>query len=243
MKKNVLITGAAKRIGASCAKRLHEKGCNIVLHYRSSTQDMLQLFQELDQKRPGSVQMLQADLLNMDELSRLATEAESTWGTIDVLINNASAFYPQQVSAVSEQSWDELIGINLKAPFFLSQALSSTLIKNNGCIINIIDIHAERGLKDYPVYSIGKAGLTAMTRVLAKELGPDVRVNGVSPGAILWPADEMSEQDKAEILQRVALNRRGEPQDIAKAVSFLVEDAGYITGQIITVDGGRTLYC
>jgi len=243
MKKNVLITGAAKRIGASCAKMLHDKGYNIILHYRSSKQDVLQLYEQLNQTRPDSVQMLQADLLNMNELSLMAKQANSAWGSLDVLINNASAFYPQEVSNVSEQSWDELMGINLKAPFFLSQALSTTLTANKGCIVNIIDIHAERGLKTYPVYSISKAGLAAMTKILAKELAPNVRVNGVSPGAILWPEENVSEQDKTEILQKVALNRRGESSDIAKAVCFLVDDASYVTGQIITVDGGRTLFC
>ena len=243
MKKNVLITGAAKRIGATCARLLHDQGCNIVLHYRSSTQDVLQLFNELNQKRPDSVKLIKADLLNMDELMALANEAKSAWGALDVLVNNASAFYPQTMGEVSEQEWDELLGSNLKAPFFLSKALSSTLASQKGCIINIIDIHAERGLKGYPVYSIAKAGLAAMTKVLAKELGPDIRVNGVSPGAVLWPENDLSEQDKAEILQRVALKCNGKPEDIAKAVRFLIEDANYITGQIISVDGGRTLFC
>ena len=243
IKKNVLITGAAKRIGASCARLLHDEGCNVFLHYRSSKQDVLRLYDELNHKRPGSVKMMQADLLNMDELTRLAKEAEFSWGSLDVLINNASAFYPKSVAEVSEQDWDELLGSNLKAPFFLSQALSATLAAKNGCIVNIIDIHAERGLKGYPVYSIAKAGLASMTKVLAKELGAAIRVNGVSPGAILWPEKDCSDQDKAEILQRVTLKRNGEPDDIAKAVLFLIKDAGYITGKIITVDGGRTLYC
>ncbi|MCK5191507.1 MAG: pteridine reductase [Methylococcales bacterium] len=243
MKKNVLITGAAKRIGASCARLLHDEGCNVFLHYRTSKQDVLQLFNELNNKRPGSVKMMQADLLNMDDLAKLAEAAGLAWEGLGVLINNASAFYPQTIGGVTEQQWDELLGSNLKAPFFLSQKLSDTLIANKGCIINIIDIHAERGLKDYPVYSIAKAGLAAMTRILAKELGPNVRVNGVSPGAIIWPEQDMTEQDKAEILQRVALKRTGEPDDIAKTVRFLIEDANYMTGQIIAVDGGRTLFC
>lgn len=243
MNKNVLITGAAKRIGACCARMLHAKGCNIFLHYKTSKQETLQLFNELNQKRPDSAKMMQADLLNMDELFLLAKQAEIAWGSLDVLINNASAFYPQLVNEVSEQSWDELLGSNLKAPFFLSQALANTLAENSGCIINIIDIHAERGLKGYPIYSIAKAGLAGMTRVLAKELGSEIRVNGISPGAILWPEEQNSNHDKAEILQRVVLNRSGEPQDIAKAAFFLIEDAPYITGQIITVDGGRTLFC
>lgn len=243
MNKNVFITGAAKRIGAACAKMLHARGCNIFLHYNASQQEALQLFNELNLIRPNSVKLMQADLLKMDELTLLAKEAVLAWGTLDVLINNASAFYAQGVTEVSEQSWDNLLGSNLKAPFFLSQAVSGALSISHGCIINIIDIHAERGLKGYPVYSISKAGLVSMTKVLAKELAPGIRVNGVSPGAILWPEKNSSEQEKDDVLQRVALKRRGEPEDIAKAVCFLVDDAEYMTGQIITVDGGRTLFC
>jgi len=243
MKKNVLITGAAKRIGAQCARVLHATGCNLFLHYRSSKQEVLQLYDELNEVRPGSARIIQADLLKMDELLRMVEEIKVVWGSLDVLINNASVFYPQQIGGVTEREWDDLMGSNLKAPFFLSQEFSELLAVNAGCIVNIIDIHAERGLKGYPVYSIAKAGLAAMTKVLAKEFGAKVRVNGVAPGAILWPEDEMTEASKSEILQRVALKRTGEPDDIAKAVKFLVADANYITGQIITVDGGRTLFC
>ena len=243
MNKTVLITGAAKRIGATCAKMLHAEGFNIVIHYHSSKQEALQLFNALNSTRSNSAKMIHADLLKMDELKLLAKEAISAWGSLDVLINNASAFYAQTVSEVSEQNWDELLGSNLKAPFFLSQAVFKELSTNKGCIINIIDIHAERGLKGYPVYSISKAGLFSMTQVLAKELAPEIRVNGVSPGAILWPEKNNSEQEKDEILQRVELKCRGAAEDIAKAVRFLIDDANYITGQIITVDGGRTLFC
>lgn len=243
MAKNVLITGAAKRIGACCARILHGQGCNIFLHYRSSSEDALKLYEELNQIRPGSVELMQADLLNMNELLALVKQVELAWGTLDVLINNASTFYPQAVGKVTEQDWDVLLGSNLKAPFFLAQHFSDMLNKSHGCIINVIDIHAERGLKGYPVYSIAKAGLASMTKVFAKELGPEVRVNGVSPGAIIWPENELSEDDKAEILQRIALKRNGLPEDIAKAVWFLINDANYITGQVLTVDGGRTLFC
>ncbi len=243
MNKNVLITGAAKRIGASCAKMLHSEGYNIILHYRSSKQEALAVFKELNEKRSDSVKLIQADLSKMDELDMLAKKADLAWGGLNVLVNNASAFYPQPFEEVLDENWDELLGCNLKAPFFLSQALTKTLINNKGCIINIVDIHAERGLKGYPVYSISKAGLVALTKVLAKEMGPKIRVNGVSPGAILWPENNNDEKNQAEILQRVALSRSGEPKDIAKAVRFLVADANYITGQIITVDGGRTLFC
>lgn len=241
--KNVLITGAAKRIGAACARLLHSEGCNVFLHYRSSAAEAGQLCEELNRLRPGSARIMQADLLDMAGLEAVASEACTAWGGIDVLVNNASSFYPTAVSDVTERQWDELLGSNLKTPFFLAQALAETLTASNGCIVNIVDIHAERGLSGYPVYSIAKAGLAAMTKILAKELGPAVRVNGVAPGAILWPDNDLSESAKLEILQRVALKRSGEPMDIAKAVLFLVKDADYMTGQILTVDGGRTLFC
>ena len=243
MQKNILITGAAKRIGAACARLLHEKGCNVFLHYRSSKKEAMELCYELNQIRADSAYMMQADLLNSCELEALVNEACMAWGTIDVLINNASSFYPTAMTDVTENQWDELIGCNLKAPFFLAKALSGTLAKNKGCIVNIADIHAERGLKGYPIYSIAKAGLVAMTKILAKELGPSIRVNAVAPGAILWPEKDLCEQEKREILQRVALRRNGDPSDIAKAVWFLIKDAEYMTGQVITIDGGRTLFC
>lgn len=238
-----MITGAAKRIGAACARLLHSEGCNVFLHYRSSKADALQLCYELNQQRPDSAKVMQADVLKMDELKSVAKAASVAWGGIDVLVNNASAFYPGVVADVTEHHWEELMGINLKAPFFLAKLLAGALTDNKGCIVNIIDIYAEHGLSGYPVYSIGKAGLAAMTRILAKELSPAVRVNGIAPGAIIWPENELSEQAKQEILQRIILKRIGEPLDIAKAVLFLVKYAGYITGQIITVDGGRTLFC
>ena len=242
MQKNILITGAAKRIGAACARLLHSEGCNVFLHYRSSREAALQLCDELNEIRTDSAKTMRADLLDRLELEAVAKAASMAWDGIDVLVNNASSFYPTAVASVTEQQWDELVGSNLKAPFFLAKLLAETLSKNNGCIVNIVDIHAERGLQGYPVYSIAKAGLGAMTRILAKELGPAIRVNGVAPGAILWPDNDLSEQDKREILQRVALQRNGEPLDVAKAVLFLIKDADYITGQIITVDGGRTLF-
>ena len=241
MQKNVLITGAAKRIGAACARLLHSEGCNIFLHYRSSNQEAEALCAELNQIRPASAVLMQADLLNTAELETLAIKACQAWGGIDILINNASAFYPTLFTEVTEPQWDELLGSNLKAPFFLAKSLSASLLANQGCIINIVDIHAERGLKDYSVYSIAKAGLVAMTKVLAKELGPQVRVNAVAPGAILWPDADVSEVDKQAILQRVVLNKQGDASDIAKAVWFLIANANYMTGQVLTVDGGRTL--
>lgn len=243
MQKNILITGAGKRIGAACARRLHSQGCNIILHYNRSATQAQTLCNALNDLRANSASIIQADLQDFDAVERLATKAMTRWNGVDALINNASAFYPQALGEVTEESWNELIGSNLKAPFFLSQALMPTLEERRGCIVNIIDIHAERGLKNYSVYSIAKAGLAAMTRVLAKELAPNIRVNGISPGAILWPEEELSDSAKQEILERIALKRTGEPDDIAKAVSFFVNDAPYVSGQIISVDGGRTLFC
>ncbi|MEI6544311.1 MAG: pteridine reductase [Methylococcales bacterium] len=242
MQKNVLITGAAKRIGAACARLLHSEGYNVFLHYKSSKEAAFLLCQELNSLRINSARMMQADLLDSSQLEALANEACLAWGGIDVLVNNASSFYPTAMSEVNDQQWDDLIGSNLKAPFFLAKLLVDTLVKNQGCIVNLVDIHAERGLKGYPVYSIAKAGLVAMTKVLAKELGPDIRVNAIAPGAIIWPETLESEQQQQEILQRVVLKRQGQPEDIAKAVRFLIQDADYITGQILTVDGGRTLF-
>jgi len=242
MQKNVLITGAAKRIGAACARLLHSEGYNVFLHYKSSKEAAFLLCQELNSLRINSARIMQADLLDSSQLEALANEACLAWGGIDVLVNNASSFYPTAMSEVNDQQWDDLIGSNLKAPFFLAKLLVDTLVKNQGCIVNLVDIHAERGLKGYPVYSIAKAGLVAMTKVLAKELGPDIRVNAIAPGAIIWPETLESEQQQQEILQRVVLKRQGQPEDIAKAVRFLIQDADYITGQILTVDGGRTLF-
>jgi pteridine reductase len=242
MQKNVLITGAAKRIGAACARRLHREGCHVIVHYKSSEREALELCSELNRLRRDSASVLQGDLLDMGQLEAVAEAAQKIQGGIDVLINNASAFYSTPFGEVAEAQWDELFGSNLKAPFFLAQALRDTLKSRQGCIVNIVDIHGERGLAGFPVYSIAKAGLAAMTRVLAKEMGPEVRVNGVAPGAIIWPEHGLPDQTKEEILHRVALKRSGEPDDIAKAVLFLIRDADYMTGQILTVDGGRTLY-
>jgi len=242
MQNNVLITGAAKRIGANCANYLHAQGCNVFLHYKTSEAEAIELSNQFNQKRPNSSVIMQADLLIEEQRKALENAARLAWGGIDVLINNASSFYPTAISDVSEQQWDELLGSNLKAPFFLAQSLSKTLAVNKGCIINVVDIHAERGLPGHSVYSIAKAGLQAMTKILAKELAPSIRVNGVAPGAILWPSNSSSEQDQNEIIQRIALGRCGEPLDIAKAIWFLINDANYMTGQILTVDGGRTLF-
>jgi len=238
--KVALITGAAHRIGAETARTLHAEGMRLVLHYRSSRDAALLLQEELNNKRKDSVILVQAELLAIKGLSKLIEETVTAWGQLDVLVNNASSFYKTHMGKVSEDEWDELMGSNLKAPFFLSQAAAPHLEKSKGCIINIVDIHADRPLKHYPVYSMSKAGLVMLTKSLACELGPDVRVNGVAPGAILWP-ENIDEVTKQRIISRTFLKRKGAPQDIAKAIIYLVRDAGYVSGQIITVDGGRSL--
>lgn len=239
--KVVLITGGAHRIGAHIARALHAQGAKLVLHYRTS-RDAAHAFQrELNEIRKDSVVLVQADLLDGKSLSEVVRNAVSAWGQLDVLVNNASTFYPTPVGSVDEHKWDDLVGTNLKAPFFLSQAAAPHLASQNGCIINIVDIHADRPLKNYPIYSMAKAGLVMLTKSLACELGPEVRVNAVAPGAILWPEIDMDDITKQRIISRTFLKRRGNPDDIARAVLFLIRDAVYTSGHVLTVDGGRSL--
>ncbi|MDZ7660831.1 pteridine reductase [Thiohalophilus sp.] len=238
--KVVLITGAAHRIGATTARLLHEQGMNIVLHYRHSREAAENLQLELEHQRADSVVLVQADLHHTHELRQLAKQAAQVWGRLDVLINNASTFYSTPVESASVAQWDDLMGTNVKAPFFLSQAAAPYLQEQQGCIVNIVDIHAERPLRNFPIYSMAKAALGMMTKALAAELGPEIRVNGVAPGAILWP-ENLEDADKEKIISRTFLKRRGSPDDIAKAILYLIRDAGYMTGQILAVDGGRSL--
>jgi pteridine reductase len=237
----VLITGAAQRIGAETARLLHSKGFNIIIHYRSSGAAADALCQQLNHQRKNSAACLQADLCSTKAVKELAVTAERVWGRIDALINNASSFYPTAVAEATEDDWQALIDSNLKGPYFLTQALVDSLRKQQGCVINIVDIHSEKPLRDHSIYSIAKAGVAMMTKSLAKELAPDIRVNGVSPGAILWPQQEMPAQQKNAILNKIPLARTGEPNDIARTIAFLIEQAPYISGQIIAVDGGRSL--
>ncbi|HED34349.1 MAG TPA: pteridine reductase [Gammaproteobacteria bacterium] len=239
--ETVLITGAAARIGAEIARTLHSAGMNIVIHYRASADSASALAGSLNKLRHNSAITLQADLLQTSRLQPLVEQAADHWGKLDVLINNASSFYPTPVGKITEANWDDLMGSNLKAPVFLSQAATPYLRQTQGCIVNIVDIHGFRPMKEHPVYCAAKAGLAMLTQSLAKELGPDIRVNGVAPGAIMWPSSELNADIQASILERTALKRQGEPQDIARTVKFLVMDAGYITGQVIPVDGGRSL--
>lgn len=240
--KVVLITGGAQRVGAMTARLLHAAGANILLHYRHSRQQALDLQTELHEIRKNSVVLVQADLLETEKLKGLVDKSLEQWGRLDILVNNASSFYPTPLGSVTEKHWDDLIGSNMKAPFFLSQLAAPYLEKQQGCIINIVDIHAQRPMEGHSVYNMAKAGLAMLVKTLAFELGPNIRVNGVAPGAIMWPSTNMDEVTKQRIVSRTYLKRKGSAQDIAKTVLFLVSNAGYITGQIIAVDGGRSLY-
>jgi pteridine reductase len=241
--KTALVTGGAKRVGAAICRRLHARGANLMVHHRASVKEARELQRELNEQRADSVALIKADLLTGASVPDLVKTTVKQFGSLDILVNNASSFFATAIGEITEKAWDDLIGTNLKAPLFLSQAAATELRKHHGCIVNIVDIHAELPMKNYVVYTVAKGGLLALTRSLARELGPDVRVNGVAPGTILWPddaawSDELSRQ---RIVNQTALKRAGEPDDIAKAVEFLVAAAPYITGQVIAVDGGRSI--
>jgi pteridine reductase len=236
-----LVTGAAKRIGAVIARTLHAAGANVAIHYYSSAEAAEALVDELESERPGSAFAVSADVRDVRELERMARSVLERTKRLDILVNNASNFYPTRIGTITEEQWDDLVGSNLKAPLFLTQAVLPALRTSRGVIVNIVDVHAQRPLRDHPVYGAAKAGLAMLTRSLAKDLGPDIRVNGVSPGAILWPDAGMSDELRAGIIKQTALKRTGEPEDIAAAVLFLVRDAPYVTGQILAVDGGRSV--
>jgi pteridine reductase len=241
--KVALVTGGAKRVGAAICRRLHAQGVNLMVHHRASVAEARALQQELNARRQDSVALIQADLLKGASLPDLVKTTVQQFGSLDILINNASSFFATAIGEITEKSWDDLVGTNLKAPLFLSQAAAGELRKRHGCIVNIVDIHAELPMKNYVVYTVAKGGLLALTRSLARELGPEVRVNGVAPGTILWPEDDAwsDELSRQRIVNQTALKRAGEPDDIAKAVEFLVAGAPYVTGQVIAVDGGRSI--
>lgn len=240
--KVALITGGAKRVGAATARRLHAAGANLVVHFRTARPDAELLQSELNSARPGSVALVQADLLDTTGLAEMVRTAVNQFGRLDALINNASSFFATPVGEITDEAWDDLIGTNLKAPLFLAQAAAPHLRKVSGCIVNVTDIHADRPLKSYVVYSVAKAGLTGLTKSLARELGPEVRVNGVAPGPILWPEDDSFDAvARQRIISHTLLKRVGEPDDLARAIYFLVAEAPYVTGQIIAVDGGRSI--
>lgn len=240
--KVALVTGAARRIGAAICQTLHAEGWNVIIHCHKSMEDAAALANTLNQQRPKSAEVIQADLNKMEDIQFLATAAPAAWGRVDALVNNASSFYPTPIADSTEDQWNDLVGSNLKAPFFLSQMLYTELAQSHGCIINISDIFAVRPMPRHAIYSIAKAGNAMMTKSLALEMAPNVRVNGIAPGAILWPENEMGEevvsQDK---LQQIPMGRLGGAQAISSTVKFLITESPYITGQIIAVDGGRSL--
>ena len=237
----VLVTGAARRIGAAIVTRLHENGARIAIHYRGSGAEAETLAASLNERRDASAASFQADLLKSGDISQLVDDVVAWGGQLDGLVNNASTFYPTPVGSITEEHWNDLVGSNFKAPLFLTQACAAHLRNSSGSIVNIVDIHAQRPLRDHPVYGPAKAALAMLTRSLAKDLAPEIRVNGVSPGAILWPESGMTESAQQAILNQVPLARAGTPDDIAGCVLFLLRDARYVTGQIIAVDGGRSI--
>lgn len=236
-----LITGAAKRIGAAIATKLHAQGFNVIIHYGQSRLEAEALVESFNTIRPDSAVSLSADLCRVSEVQQLADKAQTVWGYIDVLVNNASSFYPTPVGEINEDDWTSLVGSNLKGPLFLSQALAQTLSQRKGAIINMIDMHIDRPLPKHSVYLLAKSGLASLTRSLATELAPRVRVNGIGPGAILWPDRTLSDEEKQALIDTIPLGALGREQDISDTLWFLV-NAPYITGQILYVDGGRSLY-
>lgn len=239
--KVALVTGGAQRIGAEIVRTLHAAGMNVAIHYHASASVAEQLAGELDAARPGSAAALRADLDDTAGLPALIAGVQDRFDRLDALVNNASRFYPTPLETATAAQWDELMGSNLKAPFFLAQAAAPLLRAAGGCVVNLVDVHAQRPLKDHPIYCMAKAANAMMVMSLARELGPAVRVNGVAPGAILWPDRDLSDAAKQEILDRTALGRTGTMADIAGAVLYLVRDADYVTGQVLAVDGGRTI--
>jgi len=240
--KVVLVTGGAKRVGAAIVRRLHSCGASVMLHYRSSEREASALRTELNAQRENSAALVQADLLDIAGLSEIVKNTLGRFERLDALVNNASTFFPTPVGEMTPANWESLVGANLRAPLFLSQAAAPHLRRSGGAIVNITDIHAERPLKNYVIYSIAKAGLAGLTRSLARELAPEVRVNGVAPGAVVWPEDgSWDEVTRQRIVSHTLLKRTGDPDDVARAVCYLIADAPYVTGQIIAVDGGRSI--
>ena len=234
-----LVTGAGRRVGARIARELHAAGMSVAVHCHRSREGAERLREAFEGARPGSATVVAADLLESGAAEAVVAAAEERWGRLDVLVNNASSFYPTPVGEVTEAEWRDLVGSNLAAPFFLAQAAAPLLRAARGCIVNIADVYGHRPLAGHPVYSAAKAGLVMLTRALALELGPEVRVNSISPGAVLWPENE--DPERRRIIDAIALKRSGDPGDIARAALFLVRDAPYVTGQDLAVDGGRLI--
>ncbi len=239
--KAALVTGAARRVGAAIARALHAAGASVVLHYRNSAAEAATLAQELNGFRPGSATLAACDLLDTAALTGLAHTAAAAYGGLDILVNNASSFYPTPVGEIGEEDWDDLVGTNLKAPLFLAQAAAPALRARSGLIVNLADIHGMRPLRRHPVYCVAKAGLIMLTKSLARELAPQVRVNAIAPGPVMWPAGGVDAALREEIIDRTALKRIGSPEDVARAVLFFAAHAPFVTGQILAVDGGRSI--
>ncbi len=237
--QTALITGSARRLGAAMARALHGAGASVVIHYRRSEEEAVALAQELNGIRAGSALTYESDLLDIAALPRLVAATVAAFGGLDILVNNASTFYPTAIGAISEANFDDLIGTNFKAPVFLTQAAAPELRRRRGLVLNMADIHGLRPLRRYPVYSAAKAGLIMLTKALARELAPDVRVNAVAPGPVMWPSDVDADM-KAEIIDKTLLKRSGSPEDIARAALFFATQAPYVTGQVLAVDGGRS---
>lgn len=235
------MTGAARRLGAVIARHLHAAGANVVLHYRTSADDALALERELNAARAASARRVECDLLEVASLPALVKAAADAFGSLDLLVNNASTFYPTPVGDITTHDWDDLIGTNLKAPLFLAQAAAPLLKERRGLIVNLADIHGIRPLRRYPVYSIAKAGLIMLTHSLARELGPAIRVNAIAPGPILWPEEGINAALQKDIIDRTALKRIGSPEDVAHACLYFATEAPYVTGQVLAVDGGRSI--
>jgi pteridine reductase len=236
-----LITGAGKRVGAVIARTLHEAGYDLALHYRRSATEAELLATTLERQRSHSTYTVQAELADLDALPDVIQRVLTRYGRLDALVNNASAFYPTPIGTATPMQWNDLFASNAQAPFFLAQAALPALREARGAIVNLVDIYAERPLAEHPLYCMAKAALAAMTRSLALDLGPDVRVNGVAPGAVMWPSDGKPYDDQQAMLARTPLQRAGSPEDVAGTVLWLLRDAPFVTGQIIRVDGGRTL--
>jgi pteridine reductase len=239
--KAALVTGAARRVGAAIAQALHAAGANVVLHYRSSAEEAAAVAQRLNEARTGSATLAQCDLLDGRAVAELAHTAAAAFGGLDILVNNASSFYPTPLGDIDEDDWNDLIGTNLKAPLFLAQAAAAALRERGGLIVNLADIHGMRPLRRHPVYCVAKAGLIMLTKSLARELGPEVRVNAIAPGPVMWPQDGIDAALRAKIIDRTALKRIGSAEDVARAVLFLASGAPFVTGQILAVDGGRSI--
>jgi pteridine reductase len=236
-----LITGAARRIGACIAETLHTRGCHVFLHYHRSRDAVDKLAGQLNTQRPASATIVQADLGNEDDLNRLVNQVRAGTGQLDLLVNNASRFFPTEVGTTTTMQWNQLMDSNLRGPYFLTQALLPELAIAGGSVVNLLDVHAVRPMRDHAVYCMAKAGLQMMTLALAKDLGPQIRVNGVAPGAILWPEQGTTSVEQDNILSKTVMGRAGKPEDIASAVAYLGLDAHYVTGLVLAVDGGRIL--